>query len=110
MILSHAFIIFFIISDQIILTESLRTVYTVEGHTVNLTFSMITSDINVSLNKRYIYHNIDHAKVNTKKYNMVLHPNILEFQIINLTTKDTGTYWLINRGLSSTYIHVTSKF
>lgn len=112
MILSHNFILFLIISDQSILTESVITVYTAEGQTVNLTFSMISSEIDVSFNKIYIYHNIDHKKVNTKKYDMVLHPNILEFQIINLTTKDTGIYWLDDRGLSDSLtldLHVTSK-
>ncbi|CAC5421334.1 unnamed protein product [Mytilus coruscus] len=83
-------------------TESIITVYTAEGPTVNLTFNIIDSEIDVRLNKRYIYHNIDHKKVNTKQYDMVLHPNILEFQKINLTTKDTGIYWLDDQGLSDT--------
>lgn len=71
---------------------------------------MTRSEIDVRFNKRLIYHNIDHKKVNTKKYEMVLHPNILEFQLINLTTKDTGIYWLDDRGLSDTLnLDITSK-
>lgn len=64
----------------------------------------------VRFNKRYIYHNIDYKEINTNKYDMVLHPNILEFQIINLTAKDTGIYWLDDRDLSDTLqLDITSK-
>lgn len=98
------------ISDQSILTESIITVYTAEGSTLNLTFTMTNSEIDVRFNKRYIYHNIDYKNINTKQYAMVLQPNILEFQIINLTTKDTGIYWLDDRDLSdSVQLDITSK-
>lgn len=52
MILSHDFILFSIDSNQSILTESVITVYTAERQTVNLTFSIISSEIEVSCNKR----------------------------------------------------------
>lgn len=96
------------ISDQSILTESIITVYTAEGSTLNLTFNMTNSEIDVRLNKIYIYHNIDYKNINTKQYAMVLQPKILEFQIINLTTKDTGTYK--RRSLSRKQFPKTQQF
>ncbi|CAC5385855.1 unnamed protein product [Mytilus coruscus] len=41
-----------------------------------------------------IYHFSDSERFETNKYDIILRPNIIEFQIINITANDTGNYWI----------------
>lgn len=96
------------ISEQSILIDSDSSVYTSEGSTVNLSLKDIGHKIYCRFNRKTIYSNEDSGMFRKNKYNVVLSP---EFQMINVTTDDTGIYRLHDRGLlSELYLQVTSKF
>lgn len=88
------FVLFKTISEQSILTDSDITFYTTEGSTINLTLNISEQGTYFGF-KGYGY-NKHGGRVNTNKYDIVERPNVLEFQIINITASDKGFYWFDN--------------
>lgn len=94
-----------IISDKSIHTDSNITVYTIEGSTVNLTFKSISTDIYFSKD------GTSYQRVETKRNDIIVVPDVFEFQITNVTANDTGLYSILNSGVSSRIrLNITSKF
>lgn len=57
---------------------------------------------------------VDFDRVNTTKYDIVVHPSVLELQIVNVTASNKGFYWFDTRYPSvHTYpfgLQITSMF
>ncbi|CAC5421328.1 HMCN [Mytilus coruscus] len=81
------------LQDKSMLTDANITIYTTEGSTVNLTLKSIASVLSLRKDgKRYTYYDMPAEGVIIGQYGMILRPDILEFQIINVTANDTGFY------------------
>ena len=92
------------IVEQSILIEPnsiVNKVYTVEGSTLNLTFKDIVPLMHIRSNGNEYYVG-DYVRFETKKYDSILRPNIIEFQMTNVTANDTGFYWIDYLDLVST--------
>ncbi|CAG2190869.1 unnamed protein product [Mytilus edulis] len=70
-------------SEQTILTDSIIEVYTTEGSTMNIIHK--NNRIGKFLGKRNNNSILEFDRVNTTKYDIVVHPSVLELQIVNVT-------------------------
>ncbi|CAG2185956.1 unnamed protein product [Mytilus edulis] len=77
--------------EQALLTDAIFKFYTTEGSTMN--FTVKTNSTHTYFRYRGEKRSRDYQLVKSNRYDIVLRPNILEFQIINVTASDEGFYW-----------------
>lgn len=96
------------------LTEANITVYTTEGSMVNLTLKSHASVLSLRKDgKSYynIYYDMPFGEKIIERYGITLSPDILEFQIISVTTNDTGFYSIRHLEVSLTSrLNINGKF
>lgn len=96
-----------IISDISILTDA-RSIYTVVGSTLNLKFKDNSLSI-LHNSKRHGHYYDDRLTSDAIKYDIVIRPSIIELQIKNVTTINTGLYEIDNwKSVSSLQLSITS--